>query len=71
MSRSSVEGRGRILGELTNSPKKERVESLDMLKRESVSKKGGLETPERKLKDSPGGADWFMAPRKGGIGKAQ
>jgi hypothetical protein len=65
-SRSSVEGRGKVLGELTNSPKKDRIEILNSLK----DGKGRLESPNRKGQESPSGADWFMAPRKGGIGKA-
>jgi hypothetical protein len=50
----------------------DRMESFN-----AVMMKGGMETPDGKtrgkggrLEDSPNGAEWFLAPRKGGIGKA-
>lgn len=56
------------------------MESLDALAMKSgveVGVKTGsgvemmVETPQKgRMQDSPSGADWFMAPRKGGIGKA-
>ena len=90
-ARTSGEGKkrrdgkeGRVLGNLTNSPKRSRVsdrwegESLTGIVMKAAQKdgNGSLETPERKsgagagVFDSPNGAEWFMAPRKGGIGKA-
>ena len=76
----SLKGRGGervLLANLTNSPKKDLGgESLTgLMMKVGEMKRGvsvGMETPERKGVgvDSPGDVDWFMAPRKGGIGKA-
>jgi hypothetical protein len=57
-----------VLGELTNSPKK-RIEELELdmpVFTEGIQN----QTPTR-ARDSPAGVDWFMAPRKGAIGKAR
>jgi hypothetical protein len=76
--------RGDVLGEVTNSPKPKKTLALSPLG--GGAKKSGFslglggaavmedeeeDTPSRMLGDSPGAEEWFLAPRKGKIGKAR